>query len=263
MTDTGELQDMLAFARQTIVAAGPIALQYFRVPLTVENKAGSNRFDPVTRADREIEAYIRDQINAVYPGHAVVGEEAGYRPGRDRYKWFIDPIDGTKAYISGMPLWGILLGLMEGDTCCFGLMHQPCLQETYVGSAQGACLYKGAITRKITTSKTVELADAILYCTHPAMFQSSEDLQLFQQVAGHCKLMRYGGDCYAYCMLAHGFIDLVMEAELKPHDIMPLIPIIEGAGGKVTDWQGNSAINGGKVIASANALLHDQVLKLL
>ena len=263
MAENRELQDLLAFARQTIEAAGSIALQYFRVPLAVENKAGDRRFDPVTRADREIEAYIRDRISAAYPGHAIVGEEAGLRTGRDRYKWFIDPIDGTKAYISGMPLWGILLGVMEDEVCRFGLMHQPYLQETYIGSVQGAYLCKGASTQTIITRKTTELPDAILYCTHPAMFRSVADSGLFQQVAERCKLMRYGGDCYSYCLLAHGFIDLVMEAELKPHDIVPLIPIIEAAGGKVTDWQGNSASNGGKIIASANALLHEQVLKLL
>ena len=263
MAEKGELQDMLAFARQTIAAAGAIALQYFRVPLNVENKAGGGHFDPVTRADREIEAYIRDRITTAYPGHAIVGEEAGLRTGRDNYCWFIDPIDGTKAYISGMPLWGILLGLMEGDACRFGLVHQPYMQELYIGSALGAYLYQGASTHTMTTRDKVELPDAILYCTHPAMFQSDGDLRLFQQVAARCKLMRYGGDCYSYCLLALGYIDLVMEADLKPHDIVPLIPIIEAAGGKVTDWQGNSAINGGKIIASANSLLHEQVLKLL
>lgn len=263
MADKGELQDMLAFARQTIATAGAIALRYFRVPLNVENKAGGGRFDPVTRADREIEAYIRDRISTAYPEHAIVGEEAGLRTGRDNYRWFIDPIDGTKAYISGMPMWGILLGLMEGDACRFGLMHQPYMQELFVGSAQGAYLYKGADTHTMRTRDTVELRNAIIYCTHPAMFQSDGDLRLFQKVAERCKLMRYGGDCYSYCLLALGFIDLVMEADLKPHDIVPLIPIIEAAGGKVTDWQGNSAINGGKIIVSANALLHGQVLKLL
>ncbi|MBF8269652.1 MAG: putative inositol mono-phosphatase (suhB-like) [Gammaproteobacteria bacterium] len=263
MADKTELQDMLTFARQTITAAGAIALQYFRVPLNVENKAGGGRFDPVTRADREIESYIRERISTTYPEHALVGEEAGMRTGRDNYRWFIDPIDGTKAYISGMPLWGILLGLMEADACRFGLMYQPYLQELYVGSEQGAYLCKGANTHAMTTRATRNLPDAILYCTHPAMFQSEQDLQLFDRVAERCKLMRYGGDCYAYCLLAHGFIDLVIEADLKSHDIVPLIPIIEAAGGKVTDWQGNSAINGGRVIAAANASLHEQALNLL
>lgn len=263
MLDKQELDDMLAFAQATIEAAGPIALKYFRMPLAVENKAGKSAFDPVTRADREIEAFIRDRISNAYPGHGIIGEETGTSEGEDRIKWLIDPIDGTRAYISGVPMWGILLGLMDGDSCSFGLMHQPYLQETYSGSFNGAFISKGETLQPLATRVTGKLKDAILYCTHPDMFQTGKDFTRFKAIANRCRLMRYGGDCYSYCLLAQGCIDLVIEADLKPYDIMPLIPIIEAAGGVVTDWQGNSAVNGGKVIAAANSVLHEKVLQLM
>lgn len=263
MPKRDELQNLLAFARRTLETAGRIAMQYFRVPITVENKSSAGRFDPVTRADREIETYIREQISAAYPGHAIVGEEAPPQAGRDNYKWFIDPIDGTKAFISGVPMWGMLLGLMEDDICRFGLLHQPFLNETFSGSALGAYLHRGKDRRALATRATGNLSEAILYCTHPSMFQSAADFNSFRRVADLCKLMRYGGDCYSYCLLAHGLIDLVIEADLKPHDIVPLIPIIEAAGGVVTDWRGTSAVHGGRIVAAANADLHAQALRLL
>jgi myo-inositol-1(or 4)-monophosphatase len=254
---------MLEFARRTIEAAGAIAMKYFRQPIPVENKAGAGSFDPVTRADREIESFIRGQIGANYPGHAIVGEEGGLSAGRERFKWFIDPIDGTKAFISGAPMWGLLLGLMEAEVCRFGLVHQPFLRETYLGSTQGAYLYQGEVRRALAARGTGRPADAILYCTHPSMFQAEDDRRAFQRVAEQCKLMRYGGDCYSYCLLTLGFIDVIIEAQLKPHDVVPLIPIIEAAGGRITEWAGGSAVNGGKIVASANARLHDQILTLL
>ena len=263
MLDRLELEDMLAFARATVEAAGPIALKYFRMPITVENKAGSSVFDPVTRADREVEAFIRDRVSSAYPGHIIIGEETGTSGGEESFKWLIDPIDGTRAYISGVPMWGILLGLMDGDSCLFGLMHQPYLRETYSGSIHGAFISKGETTQPLATRGTSELADAILYCTHPDVFSTDEDFTRFRAIADQSRLMRYGGDCYSYCLLAQGCIDLVIEADLNAYDIVPLIPIIEAAGGRVTDWQGNSAVNGGKVIASANSVLHEKVLQLI
>ena len=263
MLDREEVQDMLDFARTTIEAAGPIALKYFRMPLAIENKAGTSGFDPVTRADREIEAFIRDRISSTYPGHAIVGEESGTSEGGDGIKWYIDPIDGTRAFISGVPMWGILLGVMDGDTCCLGLMHQPYLQETFSGSIAGAFLSRREGSHSLTTRTTGELREAILYCTHPSLFSTVDDFNKFRNIADRCRLMRYGGDCYSYCLLALGCIDLVIEADLKAYDIVPLIPIIEAAGGVVSDWQGNRAVHGGRIIAAANPVLHEKVLQLM
>lgn len=263
MLDKQELQDMLAFARATIEAAGSIALKYFRMPLVIENKAGGDAFDPVTQADREIEAFIRDRISEAYPGHGIVGEEAGSVQGQDGINWLIDPIDGTRAFISGVPMWGILLGLMDGDNCRFGLMHQPYLQETYYGSPGGAFVEKGELLQPLATRDTAKLEDAILYCTHPDVYRTGEDFSRFKTIADRCRLMRYGGDCYSYCLVALGCIDLVIEADLEAYDIVPLIPVIEAAGGVISDWQGNPAVNGGRVIAAANSVLHAKVLQLM
>jgi myo-inositol-1(or 4)-monophosphatase len=263
MTGTDTDQALLAFARETIEAAGSIALRYFRTPMEIENKSGHRKFDPVTRADREIEEFIRGRISAAYPGHSIVGEEAAPREGHEGFRWFIDPIDGTKAFISGVPAWGILLGLMEEDACLFGLVHQPFLRETYLGSKQGAYLCRDAESYLLRTRDTMDLKDAVLYCTHPDMFQAETDLPAFRRVAERCKLMRFGGDCYSYCLLAYGFIDLVIEAGLNRHDIIPLIPIIEAAGGRVTDWSGGNAAGGGRIVAAGNRRLHEQALDLL
>ncbi|MCH7694806.1 MAG: histidinol-phosphatase [Proteobacteria bacterium] len=256
-------ENFLGFATEIVEAAGRIALQYFRSPIEVDSKTGKANFDPVTAADREIEAFIRTKIIEVYPGHSIIGEEQEDSQGSEDFKWIIDPIDGTRAFISGSPMWGILLGLMEGDKPVLGLMHQPYLQETFVGSRAGAFIRKSATDQSINTRSTSELTDATLYCTHPSMFSSEHDLKAFNDVAANCQLMRFGGDCYAYCMLAHGLIDLVIEGGLQPYDIIPLIPIIEAAGGIVTNWQGGSALSGGNVIAAANAGLHEKAMMLL
>ncbi len=263
MTDKQGNQAFLDFALRLVEDAGELALKYFRLPISVDDKPGKKGFDPVTAADREIEAFIRDAIIKKFPDHAVVGEEHRDREGAGRFKWVIDPIDGTKSFITGTPMWGVLLGLMEGANCRLGLMRQPYLGETYVGSGAGAFFLKGSTKQPLSARDTGELARAILYCTHPSIFISAADLESFQSVAERCRLMRYGGDCYAYCLLAHGFIDLVIEGGLQAYDIIPLIPIIEAAGGVVTDWRGEPPLNGGNVIAACNSRLHEQALTVL
>ncbi len=256
-----QLQELLNFATEVIESAGEIALKYFRSPITVDNKKGSDSFDPVTVADKEIELYIRGRIADSYPQYSILGEEQQEHQGNDDFKWVIDPIDGTRAFISGTPLWGILLGLMEGNDCQLGLMHQPYLHETFIGSSVGAFLKKGSSTQPIATRDTSELSEAILYCTQPSFFTSAADLDAFNQFAGHCNLMCFGGDCYSYCLLANGFIDLVIDGSLKPWDIIPLIPIIEATGGIVTDWRGETATVGGNIIAAANPELHEKTIE--
>ena len=160
-------------------------------------------------------------------------------------------------------MWGVLLGVMKGDSCLLGLMHQPYLHETFSGSNKEAFFERGSQRRPINTGVTADLGEAVLYCTHPAMFDNKQDYLRFMAVAEQSRLMRYGGDCYSYCMLACGFVDLVIEAGLAPYDIIPLIPIIEGAGGIVTAWDGGSAIQGGNIIAAANADLHRQAISIL
>ena len=258
-----DVAEALAFAQQAIQDAGEIARRYFRQPLEVDNKLGEGHFDPVTRADREVEAYLRKELGRRCPDFGIVGEEDGTTPGLSNTNWVIDPIDGTKAFISGFPTWGILVGLQQEDRVLAGLMHQPVTGELFYGSAAGAFLQHKGQTFAMQTRQKSSLAEALLYCTHESMFANENNLAAFRRVAAHTRLLRFGGDCYSYCMLALGQIDLVIEDTLQPYDIVPLIPIIEAAGGVVTDARGKTPVAGGFVVAAANRPLHEQVMALL
>jgi myo-inositol-1(or 4)-monophosphatase len=258
-----EIAEALAFAREILPAAGEIALRYFRQPIEVDNKLTAGRFDPVTRADREIETYLRDALSHRFPDFGIVGEEHGRTAGSSDIRWVIDPIDGTKTFISGFPTWGILLGLQQGERALGGLMYQPATGELFVGSPAGGFLHQAGTTTPLKTRATERLEDAILFCTHDSMFVEPDHLAAFRRIAAKARLQRFGGDCYAYCMLALGRIDLVVEDTLQPYDIVPLIPIIEAAGGVVTDAHGNSPLNGGFVVAAATRRLHEETMSLL
>jgi len=255
--------EALSFAQQAMQGAGEIALRYFRQPLEVDNKLGEGSFDPVTRADREIEAYLREELSRRYPDFGIIGEEEGAVPGSVDTNWVIDPIDGTKAFISGFPTWGVLLGLQQGDRVLAGLMYQPATGELFYGSTAGAFMrHKGRLVA-MQTRQEASLEKALLYCTHESMFANENNLAAFRRVAEQARLQRFGGDCYAYCMLALGQIDLVIEDTLQPYDIVPLIPIIEAAGGVITDAQGKTPVAGGFVVAASNRLLHEEVMALI
>ncbi|MBW2395830.1 MAG: histidinol-phosphatase [Deltaproteobacteria bacterium] len=257
----GEIRAHLEAAAAAAEAAGPIALRYFRTGVEVANKAGGASFDPVTCADKEVEASIRSDLARQFPDYGVLGEEAGVIESDSPLRWVIDPIDGTRAFISGVPAWGILLGLTSAQECLAGVMHQPYLQETFLGTRDGAWLRRAGKEHALRTRSTTELSEAILYCTHPSMFGTDRDRLGFERVAAASQMMRYGGDCYSYALLAMGQIDLVIEGSLEPYDIIPLIPIVEGAGGIVTDGQGGSAFEGGLIVAAANPELHARALE--
>jgi myo-inositol-1(or 4)-monophosphatase len=263
MTTKEETQSLVKFATQIVLESGEIALKYFRSDLDVVNKKIGSKFDPLTLADTEIEEYLRGKINENYPDHSVIGEEAGETKGSGSFKWLIDPIDGTRGFVAGSPMWGTLLGLMDGEECIVGLMNQPFVKETFLGSEAGAFIINGEGKKRIHTSKKKQLSDAILCCTHLSMFHTGNALDRFVQVGEICRFSRFGTDCYGYGLLAHGFVDIVVESALKPFDIMPMIPIVEAAGGVISDWQGASVENGGNVVATANPMLHEQALKIL
>lgn len=258
-----DVAEALAFAQQAIQGAGEIALRYFRQPLVVDNKLDGGRFDPVTCADREIEGFLRQELERRYPDFNIIGEEDGTTPGGKDTSWVIDPIDGTKAFISGFPTWGILLGLQQGDRVLAGLMYQPATGELFYGSAAGAFMRHKSQLVTMQTRQNTCLEEALLYCTHESMFANENNLAAFRRVAAQARLQRFGGDCYAYCMLALGQIDLVIEDTLQPYDIVPLIPMIEAAGGVVTDAQGKTPVAGGFVVAAANRDLYAEVMALL
>jgi myo-inositol-1(or 4)-monophosphatase len=252
-------QQMLNFAVRIAVQSGRIARKYFRSTVPVTSKS-TQAFDPVTAADRDIENYLRRKIRGHYPEHGIVGEEQGMTLGKN-FTWVIDPIDGTRGFISGSPMWGTLIGLLRGKHPMLGLMHQPVVGETFYADRRGAWWKRGTAVRSLSTRGTGKLENAVLYCTHPDMF--GNDLVAYRELESRCQYSRYGGDCYGYCLLAAGFVDLVVEAGLQPYDILPLIPIIESAGGVVTDWQGGKADRGGSVIAAANRKLHKAALSIL
>jgi histidinol phosphatase-like enzyme (inositol monophosphatase family) len=260
---TAEIRGHLKAALDAVLEAGPIALEYFRRAMTVTDKKPGHYYDPVTAADRRIELLLRERLAARCPGIAIVGEEFGATGEGEDY-WVIDPIDGTRSFISGMPTWGILLGLVVGGRAVAGVMHQPFTGETFLaGAGEAACLRHAGVETTLKTRQDATLADAVLYSTHPSMLEASGVIAPFDALARQCRLQRWGGDCYAFALLAQGSIDLMIDGMLQPYDIVPLIPIIEGAGGVVTDLSGASPIAGGTVVAAANARLHAAALEIM
>jgi histidinol phosphatase-like enzyme (inositol monophosphatase family) len=255
--------ELLEFAVHLADVAGAQILRHFRAPLGVDNKAGEGHFDPVTVADREAEAAIRRAIRRVYPDHGMLGEEHGFEPGSSQYTWVIDPIDGTRAFILGQLHWGTLIALCEGERPLIGLMRQPYTGETFVGSPLGAELRRAGQVRALRARSGARLEEAFLCATDPSMFAEPRARAAFERVAARARAVRYGGDCYTPCMVAAGCADLVVEVGLKPWDVQPLIPIVEAAGGVITDWAGGRADQAGAMVVAANRELHAQVLELL
>lgn len=263
MLDDRALEEFTEFASRLAEIAGREILPHFRAAIEVENKAGAGNFDPVTIADRAAERAIRDEIERVYPGHGILGEEHGAKAGRDGLTWVIDPIDGTRAFIIGQLHWGVLIALNDGERPIVGLMHQPFTGETFTGSRLRAQWRRGSEQRTLRTRKCSRIEDAVVSATDPAMFKSGAERDAFRALAGRAKMRRYSGDCYSYCLVAAGFIDLVIEAGLKPYDIQAVIPIIERAGGIVTTWSGKSAAGGGQCVAAGDPAAHKLALEAL
>lgn len=263
MVSDDELRDLLGFASRLADASGAVIRPYFRSVSDVQNKAAPGSFDPVTVADRGSEQAIRDLIRRELPEHGIFGEEHGYQPGSSPLVWVIDPIDGTKAFITGLPLWGTLIALYDGQKPILGVMDQPYLRERFIGSRLGAEIATAAGRRALATRACPRIEQAIVQTTHPDMFVREAEQKAFAGLSKRARLVRFGGDCYAYCMLAHGLIDLVVEADLAPYDIQALIPIVEAAGGVVTSWSGGPAAMGGQVIAAGDRELHAAAVALL
>src|SRR4029078_7628808 len=220
-----------AFVAAPATASGETILPFFRTSLSVENKKRDG-FDPVTAADRGAENAMRALIRKSFPEHGIVGEEYGEERADAEYVWVLDPIDGTKSFINGMPTWGTLIGLMRFGERFFGMMHQPFSGERFSGDGGGA-LYRGpAGKRDLRVRECAKLSDALLQTTSPRLMTSG-DRAAFGRVEDAVRLSRYGGDCYAYCMLAAGQIDLVIETGLKPYEILTVGPVLTGRGGHV------------------------------
>ena len=258
-----DFADYLAFAQRLADLSATKILPHFRNLNGVEDKSDNAAFDPVTCADRDAEQVIRGEIAACWPDHDMLGEEfGGTLRGKD-YCWVVDPIDGTRAFIMGLPIWGTLIALLKNGEPILGLMNQPFTGERFWSGETGAFYRSATGECAIATRACPRLDDAILSATSPDMFAAREDNERFDALSEKVRMRRFGGDCYAYCLLAAGHIDLVVESGLSAHDIAALIPIIERAGGCVTNWTGGSAAQGGATVACGDPVLHDQVLKVL
>ena len=259
-----DLEHYLEFAYRIAQRAGEVILPHFREAIAVEDKRNFMGYDPVTVADRAAEEVIRDAIKAAYPDHGIHGEEHGREPGTSPYAWVIDPIDGTKSFILGQLHWGILIALHDGRAPVAGVAHQPFVGETFLGIAGGTAQWRrGAASRTLRTRPCARHEDAIVATTDPRQFSTPETARALATVSGPARFLRYGGDCYCYTQLAMGLVDVVIENGLQPYDIQALIPIVEAAGGRVTDWSGGPCADGGQVIACGDPTLHKTLIQRL
>ena len=248
----------LAFALSLADAAGDVIRPYFRKPLAIRDKAD---LTPVTAADRVAEETMRALIEERFPEHGILGEEFGRVREDAEFVWSLDPIDGTKSFISGVPLFGTLIALTRGGRSILGVIDQPILRERWVGAVGRPTTLNGAAIR---CRACPVLAAATLFATTPDMFKG-EDAASFARVSDKVKLTRFGADCYAYGLVATGFVDLVLEASLEPYDFCAMVPIVEGAGGVATDWRGANLdlASDGRILVAGDRRAHEAALALL
>jgi myo-inositol-1(or 4)-monophosphatase len=254
--------DLAAFIDELATVSGEAIIPFFRTFLNVEDKSRGGAFDPVTAADRAAELAMRTLIRQKFPAHGIIGEEFGPERSDAEYVWLLDPIDGTKSFISGMPAWGTLIALTRAGRPVSGMVHQPFIGERFTGDGLAAKYRGPAGDRALMARPCAALSEAVLYTTSPRLMNAA-DRAGFAKIEEVVRLSRYGGDCYSYCMLAAGHVDLIIETELKPHDVAALIPIIVGAGGVVTTWTGGPAEAGGRIVAAGDRRIHEAALAML
>ncbi len=252
------LDSLLTAAHNLADAASEVTLAHFRKHSAADDK-GVSAFDPVTAADKGAEAVMRDIISREFPDHGIVGEEFGtVNEGAD-FVWVFDPIDGTRAFITGLPLWGTLIGLQHMGKPILGVMEQPFTGERFWNDGDAAWYRGPKGLQRCRTRPCPDLAQAFLAATTPDMFEAGDEVR-FNRLAKAVRMRRFGGDCYLYCMLALGHLDFVVEAKLKPFDILPLIPIVEKAGGIVSQWESGNAPPRGRYIACGDPAVLDAAM---
>jgi histidinol phosphatase-like enzyme (inositol monophosphatase family) len=245
------LAEFAAFACQLADAARAVTLA--ATDRSAQDKNAGGAFDPVTRADRDAERVMRELIARAFPDHGIAGEELGETAGAGRYLWSLDPIDGTRAFICGLPSWTTLIALVEEGAPVIGLIDAPALDERYLG-------HEGAPW--LAASACRSLAEARLSTTDPYLFAGAE-AEGFARLRGAARLTRYGLDAYAYARLATGHLDLVAESGLKPHDWQALVPVVRAAGGVIGDWRGGEDLSAGQVLAAATPELFEEAVRVL
>ena len=250
------------FACALADAARRVTLAGAQAALPCEDKNMGGVFDPVTAADRDAERAMRVLIEARFPDHGIQGEELAARPARGRYAWSLDPIDGTRAFICGLPGWTTLIALLEEGAPSVGLIDAPRLDERYVGTGEAAWLIAPGGRQALAVSGCAALAQARLATTDPYLFQGAE-ADGFARLRRSVRVTRYGQDAYAYARLAAGTIDLVAESGLSPHDLNALVPVVRGAGGMIGNWRGGEDLDAGQILAAASKGLFEQAVAIL
>ena len=241
--------------------ARKISLKYYKKKLNVQSKDLRN-YDPVTNADISIQKKINKIISINFPSHSVLGEEESIKKDSD-YEWCIDPIDGTKSFIQGFPVWGTLISLSKNKKIILGIADIPVLDERYIGYSNSSYKIIKGKKSKLRAGSTLKLNESILNTTSPYVFANKIDQRIFEKVAREVKTIRLGGDCYSYCLLADGHVDIIIESGLKPWDIRALEPIINNAGGKLKTWENQTIFDGGRILATANNKLFKKVKSIL
>jgi histidinol phosphatase-like enzyme (inositol monophosphatase family) len=254
--------DLVATAHELADVARIATLSHFRTRSLEAETKEVDRFDPVTAADRLSEERMREVLHRRRPQDGILGEEYGSSTGSTGLTWVLDPIDGTRGYLSGTPTWGVLISVRDAEGVLYGIIDQPYIGERFEGGL-GHARVRGPMGEQVLATRTARpLAQSILFSTFPEVGTPDEGAA-FRRVAGQAKLVRYGTDCYAYALIAAGQIDLVIEAGLQAYDVQAPIAVIEAAGGIVTDWQGRPALDGGRILAAANHDIHAEALKML
>lgn len=253
---------LLKFAVKLAQAAGPIALPLFRTPMTVDNKQDGG-FDPVTQADRAAEEVMRAMIEQEYPDHGILGEEFGEKAGSSDFTWVLDPIDGTRSFICGTPTWMTLVGVKHDGRMVAGAAGQPFTDEIFAGSADGAYLLRANRRTPLRCTTQTDITKVLAGTTAPHLYRKYGHEQRLLRVENAVQSLRYDGDSYFHCMVAAGQLGVSLDTGLEAYDIAALIPVVEGAGGIVTTWDGKDPSDGGDILVAANQALHEQAMELL
>ncbi len=250
-----ELEEFKKFSKYLAEISGKIIKSYFRTDISVNSKKDNS---PVTIADKNAEEKMREEIIKHFPDHGILGEEFGELNPNAEYKWILDPIDGTKSFICGSVIFGTLIALLKNGQPILGVINQPILNEFLIGDNQSALLNN----KKVSMRECSRIEDSVLLCTDYLNIESYQNIEKFNSLIHKVNIFRNWGDCYGYYLLATGFADIMIDPIMSPWDSMALIPIIKGAGGIITDYQGNDPVKGTSIIAS-NKILHPQVIKVL
>ncbi len=231
--------------------------------MRVENKGTDLHFDPVTNADKQAEQTLREKILAQFPDDHITGEEYEDITGSTAYHWTLDPIDGTRAFVAGVPVWSTLIAISEQDRPRLGLIDLPAMDQRFIGTPDGSWREDIAGTQKLMSRPCKDIRDIVLGCTEPLAMFTQGERGSYEMIRRTARFSRLGLDAFGYCLVASGRMDMILEADLKPCDVRALIPLIEGAGGKLTGWHGQSAVNGGRVVAAGDPDILEQVYPYL